>query len=116
MFNDGPLTIDRREGKSPDTFIYSLSGPLLLRNMFEFQAELRASAPVRLTIFDITAVPYMDSAGLGLVINHYTQCQKKGGKLLVVGANSRVMDLFKLTRVHAVLPLAATLDEAEPDA
>ena len=113
MLNDGPLTIDRRGGKSPGTRVFCLSGPLTLRNLFELQSELRNSPPPPLTIIDITEVPYMDSAGMGLVMNHYVRCQTRGAKLVVSGANSRVMDLFKVTKVDSVLPLAKTIEEAE---
>ena len=58
-----------------------------------------------MTVIDLTAVPYMDSAGMGLVMNTYVRCQTKGVKLVVAGANSRVMDLFKVTKVDTVLPL-----------
>jgi anti-anti-sigma factor len=113
MLNDGPLTIGRREGKKPGTQVYSLSGPLTLRNLFELQSELRSSLPPPMTILDITDVPYMDSAGMGLVMNHYVRCQTRGAKLIVTGANSRVMDLFKVTKVDTVLPLAASIEAAE---
>jgi anti-sigma B factor antagonist len=113
MLNDGPLTIERREGKKPGTQVYSLSGPLTLRNLFELQSELRGSLPPPLTILDISAVPYMDSAGMGLVMNHYVRCQTRGAKLVVSGANNRVMDLFKVTKVDTVLPLVASIDAAE---
>ena len=113
MLNDGPLTIDRHEGKNPGTQVYCLSGPLTLRNLFELQSELRSALPPPLTIIDITDVPYMDSAGMGLVMNHYVRCQTRGARLVVSGANSRVMDLFKVTKVDTVLPLVASIDAAE---
>ena len=113
MLTDGPLTIDRKEGNSPTTRIFSLSGPLTLRNLFEFQTELRSMQPTGLTVIDLSGVPYMDSAGMGLVMNHYVHCQTRGAKLVVCGANSRVMDLFKVTKVDTILPLTATLEEAE---
>lgn len=113
MLNDGPLTIDRRQGKKPGTKVYCLTGPLTLRNLFELQSELRSTPPPPLTIIDIAAVPYMDSAGMGLVMNHYVRCQTKGTKLVLSGANNRVMDLFKVTKVDTVLPIAKTLEDAE---
>lgn len=113
MLNDGPLTIARTEGKDPGTQVFRLVGPLTLRNLFEFQTELRNSTLPRLTVIDLTEVPYMDSAGMGLVMNHYVRCQTRGAKLIVVGANSRVLDLFKVTKVDTVLPLVSTMDEAE---
>jgi anti-sigma B factor antagonist len=113
MLNDGPLTIDRREGKKPGTRVFCLSGPLTLRNLFELQTELRNADPPPMTVIDLTAVPYMDSAGMGLVMNTYVRCQTRGVKFVIVGANSRVMDLFKVTKVDSVLPLLATVEEAD---
>ena len=116
MLSDGPLTIDRRKGASADTEIFALTGPLTLRNMFDFQSELRGSTPAKLTIFDLSGVPYMDSAGMGLVMNHYVNCQQRGAKFVVAAANGRVMDLFKVTKVDSVLPLAASVEAAEAQA
>ena len=113
MFVDAPLTIERLEGKAPETRIFRLSGPLTLRNLFEFQAELRAGAPPRLTILELSGVPYMDSAGMGAVINYYVHCEKNGARMIAAGVGSRVLELFKLTRVDTVIPLAASLEEAE---
>ena len=116
MLQDGPLTIARREGSTAETLIFALAGPLTLRNMFDFQNDLRSSATPRLTIFDLSGVPYMDSAGMGLVMNHYVHCQSRGSKLFVVGASGRLLDLFKVTKVDSVLPLAASVEEAEAKA
>ncbi len=116
MIQDGPLTIDRKQGKTDETIIFHLSGPLTLRNMFEFQSQLRSGLPPRLTIIDLSQVPYMDSAGMGLVMNQYVHCKTKGASLVVAGANSRVMDLFDVTRVSTILPLATTVEEAESKA
>jgi anti-sigma B factor antagonist len=114
MLNDGPLTIERKEGKNPGTQIFSLVGPLTLRNLFELQTELRnTTTPPPLTVIDLTEVPYMDSAGMGLVMNHYVRCQTRGTKLIVVGANNRVLDLFKVTKVDTVLPMVSTIADAE---
>jgi len=113
MLTDGPLTIERKDGKTAGTHIYSLIGPLTLRNLFELQTELRSATPPPLTVIDLTQVPYMDSAGMGLVMNHYVRCQTRGVKLVVVGANNRVLDLFKVTKVDTVLPLVPSIDEAE---
>ena len=113
MLNDGPLTIERKNGKHPGTRVFSLSGPLTLRNLFELQSELRGMVLPALTILDLTDVPYMDSAGMGLVMNHYVRCQTHGAKLVVSGANSRVMDLFKVTKVDTILPLVSSLEAAE---
>ena len=113
MLTDAPLSIDSRQGKNPGTQIYVLSGPLTLRNMFDFQNDLRSAQHYALTIFDFSGVPYMDSAGMGLIMNHYVHCQTRGSRLVVAGATARVLDLLKITHVDTVLPLAASVADAE---
>ena len=113
MAFDGPLTIDRVAGKTAGTRIVRLSGPLTLPNIFELQAQFRNSEPVPLTVLDLAGVPYMDSAGMGVVINYHVHCQSRGGRLVAVGVSPRVMELFKITRVDSVISMAATTDEAE---
>lgn len=116
MLPDGPLTFARKESATAGTLIYVLDGPLTLRNMFELQSALRKVESSRMTIFDLSRVPYMDSAGMGLIMNHYVHCQTRGSKLVLAGANSRVLDLFKITKVDKVLPLKASVEEAEASA
>ena len=93
--------------------IFELNGPLTLRNMFEFQSMLRGGDPPAATIIDLNQVPYMDSTGMGMIVNHYVRCQSKGVKLIVAGVSPRVLELFKLTKVDTVIPITATIEEAE---
>jgi anti-sigma B factor antagonist len=113
MAIDSPLTIERKEGQDSGTRILVLSGPLTLRNMFEIQHELRHGEVPRLSILDLSGVPYMDSAGMGLIVNHFVQCQNRGSKMIAVGVCARVHELFKLTRVDSIIPQALTIDAAE---
>jgi anti-sigma B factor antagonist len=117
MAIDGPLFIELLEGKSPGTRIFRLTGPLTLRNLFDFQGRLRsAETSPPITILDLAGVPYMDSAGMGAVINHYVHCQNRGHRLIVSGVSPRVHELFKMTKVDTIIPQAATVDEAESGA
>jgi anti-anti-sigma factor len=113
---DAPLSIEQRPGKAPGTLIFRLDGPITLRNLFDFQAKLRAPELPPTTILDLTGVPYMDSAGMGAIINHYTHCTGKGSRLVVVGVSDRVLELFKMTKVNTIISMAETVDEAEANA
>ena len=116
MFTDAPLVFNQREGRSPGTRIFRLDGPLTLQNLFAFQAALRSEPQPRTTVIDLSGVPYMDSAGMGALINYYVHCQKEGAAVVVAGVSSRVMELFKLTRVDSVIPLRDSLADGEFDA
>ncbi len=113
MALDAPLSIETREGKAPGMVVLCLSGPLTLRNLFAFQASLRRDPPPPAVVLDLSQVPYMDSAGMGAVINYYVHCEKHHCRMVVAGVSSRVMEMFKMTKVDAVIRLAATVEEAE---
>ncbi|MGD0367111.1 MAG: STAS domain-containing protein [Acidobacteriaceae bacterium] len=107
-----PLTLESVAGQAPGCRILRLTGPLTLSGLFEFQNTLRSDPPPAL-ILDLTAVPYMDSAGMGAIINYFVSSQRAGRKLVVAGVNGRVMELFRMTKVEGLLTMKATVAEAE---
>ena len=109
---DEPMTFTQRQGSRDGIEILSLSGPFTLGNMFKLQRALQEMHPQYL-IIDITQVPYMDSAGLGLLVNFYVAAKKNGRKMAVTGAKPRIMALFELTKVDSLLPLYPTVEDAE---
>ena len=78
--------------------------------MFAIQQTLRSESVN--TILDLTGVPYMDSAGLGVLTNAYISHQKHGRKFLLAGVNDRVMALFKITRLENLFEVFSTVENA----
>jgi len=113
MQKDDPLQIDMQDGSSAGTRIFRLTGPITLPNLFAFQNAMRGGESPRAAILDLTAVPFMDSAGMGAVINYFTHCQRNNIRMLVVGVSDRVRELFKMTGVDTVIPMLETMAEAE---
>ena len=113
MFIDAPLSVERKAGKVLGTRILRFIGPITLRNLFTFRGELRQGLEPFVAILDLSQVPYMDSAGMGALINYYVHCEKLGIKMTVAGVSSRVMELFKLTKVDTVIRMAASVEVAE---
>jgi anti-sigma B factor antagonist len=83
---------------------------MVLGNMFAFQEVLRSESAT--TILDMTSVPYMDSAGLGILTNSYVSHQKQGRRLLLVGVNERVQTLFQVTRLDQLFQIYPTVEGA----
>jgi anti-sigma B factor antagonist len=98
--------------KTTETRIVQIEGPLTLSNLFTFQAELRKETSP-LTVLDIAGVPYMDSAGMGAVLNFYVSCQKNGRKLVLTGVSERIMALLDLTNTSKLLKIVPTVADAE---
>jgi ABC-type transporter Mla MlaB component len=82
VWKSSKFTIERNQGKAPGTVIFRLSGQFTARDMHgalspdalrnTFESEEGGDA---LHILDLTEVPYMDSAGLGLIVSHYVRRQ-----------------------------------------
>jgi len=106
------LTVDISPGAREGQRIYKLSGPLTISTLFDFQAAVRAETSPTV-IVDLSQVPYIDSAGLGSVVNAHVSCVSSGRQFAIVGMSDRVRTLFKITRVEQVLPIFTSLDEAE---
>jgi len=106
------LALERSDTKNGGPSILKLSGPLTITTLFSFQEAIRKDPPSAL-ILDLSNVPYMDSAGLGSVVNAFISYQKNQRRLALVGVNERLMNLIKLTKVDMFLPIYANVTEAE---
>ncbi|MEL7083299.1 MAG: STAS domain-containing protein [Cyanobacteria bacterium P01_A01_bin.3] len=74
----------------------------------EFE-RLLESGPQHL-ILDMKGIDFLDSSGLGVLIQTAKQIEGKGS-LQIIG-NPRVVQSIKLVRLEKFLPLRETLDEA----
>jgi anti-sigma B factor antagonist len=63
-------------------------------------------------VFDLSALDYADSSGIGTIVSCLTQIKKAGSDLRTAGANPRIQRLFTMTGVDKLLPLYATVAEA----
>jgi len=105
-------SLDVRDGKQPGQRILELHGALTVQTLFPFQNALRAeTAPV--VIVDLKDVPYIDSAGLGTLVNGYVSCQKHGRKLVLAAVADRIVNLFKITRVDQLFEIHPSVADAE---
>ena len=116
------FTIECSPGKAPGSVIFRLTGPFTARDMYTclspdalrntFESTPDTAQPA-IHIFDFTQVPYMDSAGLGMMVSHYVRCQRQGIRLIAAGVSPRVFRLFQLTNVENLFPIVATIEEAD---
>ena len=62
---------------------------------------------------DLAEVPYVDSVGLGAIVQAYTSARRRGGDLKLLHVNARVRRLLAITRLNTVLAICDTEDEVE---
>lgn len=92
--------------------LIQLSGPLTLSTLFTFQEAVRQDK-TKPVLLDISAVPYMDSGGLGSVISAFVSCQSSHRPFGMFGVSERIQQLLDVTRVSGLMPSFASLEEAE---
>ncbi len=63
-------------------------------------------------ILDITALDYVDSSGVGMLVSCLTNVKKAGGDLKVVGANQRIKRIFSMTGIDSLMQMFPTVSEA----
>ena len=107
---EGSLSVEKLAGPEPGSTTLRLSGPLLLSNLFAFRDTLKNNE-AQLVVVDLTNVPYIDSAGLGALINGYVSRQHRGRRIAFIGPSERVVAVMKTARVDTVLPIFPSVDQ-----
>lgn len=63
-------------------------------------------------VFDISALDYADSSGIGTLVACLTHIKKAGGDLRMAGANARMLRLFRMTGVESLMSLYPSVSAA----
>lgn len=106
------LRIEPSPGSRDGIRVLKLIGPFTLKHVFEFQEVVRHD-PARLTVIDMTAVPFMDSAALGSILGFHVSCQRHGLQYALAGASDRLKTMFKVAGVDGLVVSCASVAEAE---
>lgn len=108
------LTMTDQPGIQAGQRILTLNGPLVLANIFQFQATVRADQSQTL-IMDFENVPYVDSAGIGALVGAYVTRQHSKRRLALVSVSNRVRDALKVTRVEQFFEFFDSVETAQHD-
>jgi anti-sigma B factor antagonist len=101
-----------RSDSFPSQEVLILSGPLTGNNGAVFQNAMRREEPADTVILDLSDVPYIDSAGLGLLVAAFVSRQKSGRQMVLSGINQRVQKLFEITRMNGLFLIFSSPEEA----
>jgi len=110
---DEKLTITEAQGAQEGKRILQLNGPITITTLFALRDTVRADKTAKTVILDFSQVPYVDSAGVGVIVNAHVSCVNSGCRLVLVAVQDRIRTLMKNTRVDEVLTIFPTLQEAQ---
>lgn len=109
------LTVSLRGGceRQQQCLLFRFTGQLDAysdKQFGEFIAEMRNGGSLPLLI-DLSRIDFIDSSGLGALVQLAKECNEAGLQFLVVG-NARVVQTVKLVRLEQFLHLQPDLDTA----
>ena len=92
--------------------ILRVTGRVTLETVPDFLKALRAET-ASVVILDLGGVPYMDSAGVGALVQMHVAYQKNGQTLAMAAINTRVDAVLDIARVKKVLKSFPDVETAE---
>jgi anti-sigma B factor antagonist len=111
MSSEESIRSIRRDGQAT---VIDLAGDIDLHRVGAMHHELLAvvrEQPAKL-IIDLTNVGYMDSSGVGMLVDIFRRVNGYTGFMALVGPNPRVQNLFEITKLDRFFKIYPTLDEA----
>jgi anti-anti-sigma factor len=101
------FTVQIQSLPKPDAFVCKVSGSIDMKTATELQLacnRLMVKGDERV-LMDLSAVEYINSQGLGVLLQLQKQLNLRGGGVVASGLNERVKKVFLTTGVHKVVPL-----------
>jgi anti-sigma B factor antagonist len=90
-----------------------LTGNLEHLTVVEFRESVAQLSGAKQVIFELSAVPFVDSAGLGALIGTVRRTREQGGEAVVCGARPSVQRVLEMVGLHRIVNVFGTLDEAQ---
>lgn len=63
-------------------------------------------------VVDLTAVDFLDSTGLGVLVKALKRIREHDGRLAVVASSERIAKIFRITGLDAAMGLVESVDAA----
>jgi anti-sigma B factor antagonist len=100
--------------KEGDIFAIYILGDLVAGKIFGLKKEieeiLEKERPK--VLFNFSDVNFIDSSGIGLVINCLRKLSEKKGQLKLCNLNKTIINIFKQIRIHSFLEIYDSFYEA----
>jgi anti-anti-sigma factor len=111
---------DRKEPAVSVTFeqdeagvVCHLTGNLEHLTVVDFRESVAHLCDAKKLIFELSAVPFVDSAGLGALIGAVRRTRELGGEAVVCAARPSVQRVLEMVGLHRVVHVFGSLREAQ---
>ena len=106
------LKITSRAAGISDSRVLALAGKLGLDSVPDFLRALRAETEKNI-ILDLTEMTYVDSSGVGALVQQFSAMKKEGRQMILVKPHDRVVAVLQITKVLSLFQRFDSVAEAE---
>jgi anti-sigma B factor antagonist len=105
------VSVSRRSGDVP---VVAVSGEVDVYSAPALKESLTGllNAGTNTVVVDLTEVAFLDSTGLGALVEARAATNEVGGSLLVVCSQERILKLFTITGLDGVFAIHPTVEDA----
>jgi anti-sigma B factor antagonist len=103
------------ERADPTIAVFRLTGRMTLgMRLREVESKISdvADTGVQKLILDLSAIEFLDSAGLGVLMILYGNMKVRGGQIRIVAPGAKVLDVLKMTHTDSILTIDPSLEAA----
>jgi anti-sigma B factor antagonist len=100
--------------RNTDHVLISMSGELTIHSAPDFHKALLDfdTTPDGHWVFDLHNISYIDSAGVGTLVDIFRRSKKNGSRMSLVGMNRQVRSVFEITKLDKFFPIFESVQDA----
>ncbi len=100
--------------RNDDHLLIAMSGELTIHTAPDFHKSLldMNQSSGGHWVFDLEKVSYIDSAGVGTLVDLFRRNKKNDSRMSLVGMNKQVRSVFEITKLDNFFPIFESVQEA----
>ena len=68
---------------------------------------------IKKIIIDLSDMQYMNSTGLSILINIFTQTRNRGGEVIITNIPEKINNLLVITKLNSIFNIEPTVEDAK---
>ena len=102
--------------KADGLMLISLKGNLMSREQAQTllnEIDFFFNEGLKKIIIDLSEMQYMNSTGLSILINIFTQARNKGGEVVIANIPEKINQLLIITKLNSIFNIEETVEDAK---
>ena len=77
------------------------------------EIDFHYNSGLKKLIIDMTNMKYMNSTGLSILINIFTQTRNRGGEVVIVNIPEKIEKLLIITKLNSIFNIESSIEDAK---